>query len=105
MWVCVCSHSVVSNSLQPPWSVARQAPLSMGFSRQEYWGGLQCSPSGDLPDPGIKPVSPVSPALQVTSLPVESLRKPSLAHGLLVKKLRDLPRVTQPARVRERTYI
>ena len=39
-----------------------QAPLSMGFSRQEYWSGLPC-PSGDLPDPGIEPVSLTSPAL------------------------------------------
>ena len=41
------------------WTVAHQAPLSTGFSRQEYWSGLPCHPSGDLPDPGIKPGSPV----------------------------------------------
>ena len=41
-----------------PWSVARQAPLSMGFPRQEYWSGLPFPPPGDLPDPGIEPVSP-----------------------------------------------
>ena len=41
----------------------RQAPLSMGFSRQEYWSGLPCSPPGDLPNPGIKPTSLSSPAL------------------------------------------
>ena len=46
------------------WTVALQAPLSMGFSRQEYWGGLPCPPPGDLPDPGIKPASPVALALQ-----------------------------------------
>ena len=42
----------------------------MGFSRQEYWSGLPCSPPGDLPDPGIKPtsLSPMSPALQMNSL-------------------------------------
>ena len=45
------------------WTVARQAPLSMGFSRQEHWSGLPCPPLGDLPDPGIKSVSPTSPAL------------------------------------------
>ena len=39
------------------WTVARQAPLSMGFSRQEYWSGLPCPPPGDLPNPGIEPVS------------------------------------------------
>ena len=45
------------------WTVVYQAPLSMGFSRQEYWGGLLFPNPGDLPDPGIKPMSPVSPAL------------------------------------------
>ena len=45
------------------WIVAHQAPLFMGFSRQEYWSGLPCSPPGDLPYPGIKPVSLTSPAL------------------------------------------
>ena len=40
------------------WAVACQAPLSMGFSRQEYCSGLPCPPPGDLPDQGIKPVSP-----------------------------------------------
>ena len=40
------------------WTVARQAPLSMGFSRQEYWCELPFAPPGDLPDPGIKPTSP-----------------------------------------------
>ena len=44
-------------------TVVRQAPLSMGFSRQEYWGGLPCPPPGDLPDPGIKLASLMSPAL------------------------------------------
>ena len=45
------------------WPVACQAPPSMGFSRKEYWSGLPCPPPGDLPDPGIKPVSLTSPAL------------------------------------------
>ena len=45
------------------WIVAHQSPLSMGFSRQEYWSGLPCSPPGDLPDPGIKPTSFMSLAL------------------------------------------
>ena len=40
------------------WTVARQAPLSLGFSRQEYWSGLPFPSPGDLPDPGIKPESP-----------------------------------------------
>ena len=45
------------------WTVAHQVPLSMGFSRQEYWSGLPCPPLGDLPDPGTKPTSLTSPAL------------------------------------------
>ena len=45
------------------WTVAHQAPLSMGFSRQEYWSGLPCPPPGDLPDPGIEPSSLMPPAL------------------------------------------
>ena len=45
-----------------PWTVARQAPPSMGFPRQEYWSGLPFPTPGDLPDPGIEPVSPVSSA-------------------------------------------
>ena len=53
-----------------PWTVARQAPLSMGFSRQESWSGLPFPPPGDLPDPGIKLGSP---ALQVDSLPLSHL--------------------------------
>ena len=44
-----------------PWTIACQAPLSMGFSRQEYWRRLPCPPPGDLPDPGVKPGSLISP--------------------------------------------
>ena len=55
------------------WTVAHQAPLSMGFSRQEYWSELPCSSAGDLPDPGIKPGSP---ALQADSLPSKTPGKP-----------------------------
>ena len=45
------------------WTVAHQAPLSKGFSRQQYWSGLPYPPPGDLPDPGIEPMSLISPAL------------------------------------------
>ena len=45
------------------WTAACQTPLSMGFSRQEYWSGLRCSPAGDLSDTGIEPASLMSPAL------------------------------------------
>ena len=60
----VFCHSVVSDSATP-WTTAHQAPLSMGFSRQEYWSGMPCPPPGDVPNPGIEPGSP---ALQADSL-------------------------------------
>ena len=56
-----------------PWTVARQAPLSMEFSKQEYWSGLPYPSSGDLPEPGIEPGSP---ALQTDSLLFELPKKP-----------------------------
>ena len=62
--MCVCSvASIVSNALQPSWTVARQALLSMEFSRQEYWSGLPLPTPGVLPDLGSKSWSPASPAL------------------------------------------
>ena len=60
---CVLSHSVVSDSLATPWTVACQAPLSMGFPRQEYRSGLPFASPGHLPDPGIKPTSLAFPVL------------------------------------------
>ena len=64
----VCVHRSVVPDSATPWTVVRQAPLSMGFFRQEYWSGLPCPPPGDLPNPGIEPRSP---ALQADSLPPE----------------------------------
>ena len=52
------SCSVMSNSFATPWTVAHQAPLSMGFFRQEYWNGFPCPPSWDRPDPEIEATSP-----------------------------------------------
>ena len=66
-----CFYAAAAQSLSrvrlcvTPWTAARQAPLSMGFSRQEYWSGLPCRPPGDLPNPGTKPRSR---ALQADSL-------------------------------------
>ena len=57
------------------WTVAFQAPLSMEFSQPEYWSGLPFFPPGDLPDLGIKPASPMSPALQADSLPAGPIGK------------------------------
>ena len=62
--VCTCAPlvSLVSYSVTL-WTVARQALLSLGFPRQEYWSGLLCPPPGNLPDPGIEPKSLLSSAL------------------------------------------
>ena len=95
MCVCVCVHiklyillplrgnpqihgggGLVTKScptLMTPWTIACQTPLSMGFSRQEYWNELPFPSPGDLPNPGIKPRSP---ALQADSLPTEIRGKP-----------------------------
>ena len=59
-----------------PWTAAHQAPLSMGFSRQEYWSGLPRPPPGDLPNIGIERTSHVSPVLQVVSVLLSHLRNP-----------------------------
>ena len=59
-----------------PWTVACQAPLSMGFSRQEHWNGLPFPFPGDLPNPRIEPKSPVAPELTGRFLTTEPLRKP-----------------------------
>ena len=66
---CTLSHSVVFDSL---WSLNHsfQAPLPMEFPRQECWSGLPFPPPGDLPNPGIEPMSPASPALQVDYIPL-----------------------------------
>ena len=61
--MCVLSHFSRVWLFATPWTAAHQVPLSMGFSRQEYWSGLPRSPPGDLPNPGIKAVSLVPPAL------------------------------------------
>ena len=59
---CVLSHFSRVQLFPTLWTAVCQAPLSMGFSRQEYWGGFPCPPPGDLHDPGIKPASLTSPA-------------------------------------------
>ena len=64
MCVCVCTHAcTVMSDFVTLWTIACQAPLSMEFSRQEYWIGLPFPPSGDLSNPRIEPASLVSPTL------------------------------------------
>ena len=74
LWV---SHSVMSDS-ETPWTVTCQAPLSIAFSRLEYWSGLPCPSPGDLPDTGIETWSP---ALQADSLLTEPPGKPIIPEG------------------------
>ena len=76
--------------LATPWTAAYQAPLSMGFSRQEYWNELPNPPPGDLPNPGIKPMSP---ALQVDSLPLWSA---AAAAAAAAKLLQSCPTLCDP---------
>ena len=86
--MCV-SCSVMSDSLQPPWTVAHQATLSLAFPRQEYWSGLPFPSPGDLPHSGIKPTSLKIPALagrdlgesqvfheQIEMMPLKLFRQP-----------------------------
>ena len=74
------SCSVMSKLFATPWTTARRAPLSVEFSRQEYWSGLPCPLPGDLPQPGIKSAALESPALAdrffTSSTTWEALRKP-----------------------------
>ena len=66
--MCMLSHFSHVQLFATLWTIAHQVPLSMGFFRQEYWSGLPFPP-GDLPDPVIEPMSLVSPALLMNSLP------------------------------------
>ena len=73
-WVSVCAKSLLScPAHSDPCTVACQAPLSMGFSKQEYWSRLPCPPPGHLPNPGIELRCPT---LQADSLTSESIGKP-----------------------------
>ena len=79
LWSCL--------TLETLWTAAHQDPLSMLFSRQEYWSGLPCSPPGNLPNPGIEPTSLMSPALAgrffTTSITWEAHVCPKPAHLFL----------------------
>ena len=84
MCVCVCERTHSLSCVQlfvTPWTVARQAPLSMEFSRQEYWSGLPFPTPGDLPDPVVEPASLMSPELASGFYSTEPPVKP--CHGVL----------------------
>ena len=82
MCVCLVSRVQLFATL---WTVAHQAPLSLGFSRQEYWSGLPFPPPGDVPDPGTEPASPMFPVMQVDSLMLSHRGKPSTKLYLYTK--------------------
>ena len=78
----MCACAKLYPTLCDPTTLARQALLCMGFSRQERWSGLPYPPPGDLPDPGINSgIEPKFPALQADSLPSESPWKPIFMTG------------------------
>ena len=84
--VWVLSHFNHAPLFATPWTVAKQAPLSMRFSRQEYWSGLSSPPPGDLPNPGIEPASSALAGGFFTLLshrgsPLEGLSEPELGQG------------------------
>ena len=74
---------VVADSFVTSWTIAHQAPPSMGFPMREYWSGLLFLPPGDLPDPEIKPASP---ALQANTLPLSHLGSPLAGKAVSFQK-------------------
>ena len=76
--MCVLSHFSCAPFFATTWTAVRQAPLFVGFSRQEYWSGLPCPPPGDLPKPGVEPVCLTSPALAGRFFTTEPHGKPNL---------------------------
>ena len=87
--VCVLSCFSRVCLLVTPWTAACQAPLSMGVSRQEYWSGLPCSPPEDLPDPGIKSVSFMSPVLAAGFFPTSTTWKSPVLGGKALERWFD----------------
>ena len=95
--MCTCVYASVAQPclFVTPWTVAHQAPLSMGFFRQEYWNGLPFSSSRDLPGPGIEPASP---ALRADSLPAEPSGSPSWGIRSCISNITPpVPLGSQPA--------
>ena len=80
---CVLSRFSRVQLFETPWTVAPQAPPSMGFSRQEYWSGVSCPPAGGPPHPGTGLTPPVSPVLQADSSPLSCLGSPFYFSTLL----------------------
>ena len=80
-YLCICQSLSHVQLFAILWTIASQAPLSMKFSRQEYWSGLLCPSPRDLPNPGVEPRSPV---LQADSLPYELPEKPQYTYTFAI---------------------
>ena len=96
-----CAQSLTCVQLfATPWTVAHQAPLSMEFSRQEYWSGLPFPPAGDLPNPRIEPVSSASPALAggffITESPITLSRVISFLQSELTTDVNHIYKILSP---------
>ena len=96
--VCMLSHISHVQLFATLWAVAHQAPLSMGFSRQEYWSGLTCPSPGDLPDLGIEPWILHLLPWEAGSLPLGSPKKPNdvqntVYHLITIKHQQISPRL------------
>ena len=90
---CACMYTQSGLTLCTLWTTACQAPVAMGFSRQEYRSGLQCPPPEDLPYPRIKPASPASPTLAGGFFTTEVLGKHTSGYliNILPKGIHSLP--------------
>ena len=89
MCACLLSHFSCGRLFEAPQTVAHQAPLLMEFSRQNYWSWLPFPTPGNLPNPGIKPTSPVSPKLQVDSLPLSHQGSPMTIIIMLIRIIKE----------------
>ena len=94
--VCMLSHFSRVQPFVTLWTVAHQAPLSMGFSRQEYWSGLPYLPPGDLPDPGIEPTFLTSPALAGGFFTTSATWEAHISGSFQLKKKKSNPQYSQP---------
>ena len=101
MHLCIFGHFSRGQLFATPWTVVHQAPLSLEFSRQEYWGGLAFPSPGDLPEPGIKPRSS---ALQADSLPSEPPRTDQIQAQKQAKKANWPEETGRNARVSDSNY-
>ena len=89
MYACFLSHFSCGRLFETPQTVAHQSPLLVEFSRQNYWSGLPFPTPGNLPNPGIEPASPVSPELQVDSLPLSHWRSPMTVIIMLIRIIKE----------------